>query len=206
MAYGDRINPVTDDFSTDPFAARWTNGYGDWATLTWAGTDYVVGAGGDAGCRRDNEGAYPNNQYSKGTCQNTDTSGWRGVAVRMQNSTTDESCYVYYAAEGTGTSTGIWEVTSAFGFTELASGSTAAPTIGEIYVCEVEGTTIRGGSNQSGSDIQELSTTDATIASGRPGIAVFDTGAQVDAWEGGEIGVAAGAGVAFRVSLLRVGR
>jgi len=189
VAYGDRTNPVTDDFSTDPFAARWANGPNSLSPLTWASNDYVVGTSvGDDGARRDNEGAWPNDQYCRLTLQNTTNSGWVGACVRMQTAVDANECYVYFAIENGNFTRGIWEISTSFGFTELAtSTSFSSPTAGEFFVCEAEGTTIRGGSNESGSDTQELSTTDATVGSGRPGIHVFTTSQQIDAWEGGEI-------------------
>jgi hypothetical protein len=64
---------------------------------------------------------------------------------------------------------------------------------GETLTLEVEGTTLRLGSSASGSDIQELTVTNASLTTGRPGINLAGSGENnlITAWEGGDISVGA---------------
>lgn len=192
MAYGDNRNQVaTDDFSTDPFTSRWANGEGDWANMSWTGSDYVEPSGGsDCAMRRNNSETYEDDQYSTITAQSAiDSGAYGGPTCRMQSGT-DESAYVSYIDSGT-PEYSIWETTAAFGFTRLAGTGTPSVGAGDTVTLEAEGTTLRLGSNETGTDTQRVTTTDNTITSGDPGIAGSFTQFESDSWAGGSIGLIA---------------
>jgi hypothetical protein len=118
----------------------------------------------------------------------------------MQVTDTDEACYggVWTTdPAGDGHQFRIFEVDNSFTFTDLASSGTDQdnPTQGDILTTEVEGTTIRMGDDINGSDAQRVTTTDATVPSGRPGLVVFtfsgdEQSCNMTTWEGGNISAA----------------
>jgi hypothetical protein len=208
MAYGDNRNSVaTDDFSTDPFAARWVNGDGDWNTFDWIGSDYIQPTATSVvdGMRRNNGEEFTADHYSTITFQlaiPVSTITYVGSNVRMASGT-DESAYGGDANENVNDHR-ILEHDAAFGETILANGGGAVDlNAGDTLTTEVEGTTIRIGTNEGSGDTQRLSTTDATIADGEPGILMYVenpiSNGQVDAWEGGSIGIIV-SGIGARLS------
>jgi len=196
MAYGDNRTSVATDTFDSEISASWENGGGDWGTFDWVTGGHVqISTSGATGAIRRNSEAFADDQYSKVTVNAQTTGGsWIGAAVRMQAGT-DESAYVGYA-DGDNTLFAIYEVSSAFGFTSLAdtSGTGDIPlSAGETLTLEAEGTTLRFGSDADGADGQEVSTTDATLASGDPGASIYTTdvvSTRITAWEGGDIGAA----------------
>ena len=116
---------------------------------------------------------------------------------------TDESCYAGFVEEFTPGAYEVFEFNSSFGKTSLGGlidpGTEIPHSAGDIATIEVEGTTIRFGSDAGGSDVQKATATDNTITSGDPGVVFsIDQGeeadGQVTAWSGGDISAAAAAG------------
>ena len=208
MAYGDRTQVATDDFSTDPFTSRWTNGPADWNNCTWAGTDYVEAstANSDNSMQRSNSETFDDDQYSTVTLQNSMTASaddFVGPAVRSSTGAGDESAYIVYA-NSTNNRFDIYETNASFGFTLLANDTwPGAPSAGDTITAEAEGTTIRGGSNQGGGDTERVSTTDNTLTGGEPMIVFYDASTvnmAVDDWEGGDMGAVALSDVNYRAT------
>lgn len=173
-------------------SSDWENGGGDWGPFTWLPGGYIDAPNDDDGGLRRNLESFVNDQYSIVTVQNhTTNDDWVGAAVRMASGT-DESCYIcYYDTKDNDYS--IWECNSVFFFSEIASTSndTTALQAGDTVTAEIEGTTIRCGTNEGSGDAQRITTTDATITSGNPGIVTFEDLAgdiQFTAWSGGDIG------------------
>lgn len=193
MAYGDSRSSVASDTFDSSIDGNWANGDGDYGTLSWASGGVVqpTSASTDSAIRRNSE-TFTDDQYSKITIGTQSGSNvWAGAMVRGQSGT-DESGYIGYA-QNSNTYFEIDEVDSAFNFSLLANvtDSTNIPlSAGETVTVEVEGTTIRCGSDAAGTDVQKTSTTDATLTSGNPGIELYrGTGTmQITAWEGGNIG------------------
>ena len=180
MAYGDDRNELaTDAFTDDPFSSRFENGGGSWSAMAYDGTPDVVQAGSaynHTTARRDTGEDWTEDQYVTVTFEGATT--WQhelGCCVRMKSGT-DESAYV-----GITQLTGlddyeIWEMDSAFSFNMLATASPAIDTYaaGDTMTMECEGTALRFGSNESGGgDTQRVSTTDATITAGDPGMYMY---------------------------------
>jgi hypothetical protein len=97
-----------------------------------------------------------------------------GTAVRMQNG--DEPCYIFYTGRISSVS-GCWlyEISAAFGFSELDSGGT--PTSGQTNKLDVTGSNLTGTDN----GVTECSATDTSLASGFAGIACYTDGAVTNA-------------------------
>ena len=195
MAYGEnRTSVATDTFDTE-ISANWDNGPADWGTLAFVAGGHIspTSSATDAAIRW-NANSFNSNQYSKVTVQahtSGGTSAIIGATVRMAAGSTDESSYLGYAEQA---QYSIYEVDSVFGFGLLASSADASlpMTVGETLTIEVEGTNFRLGSSASGSDIEELTSSDGTISSGIAGVTLYENGAnaEVTAWEGGDIGQA----------------
>jgi hypothetical protein len=199
MAYGDNRQVVASDTFDTSISASWENGGGDWGTWTHAGSGQVnpTAEDTDSALRRNNE-TFANDQWSQIAIGGivTDNGIYTGAACRMQAGT-DESSYVGYSESFVG-SYEIYELTSAFGFSLLASTGTgwAILGVGNTLTLELEGTTIRLGDDR-GADTQRLTTTDATLTSGTPGFAGYigtTANILVTSWTGGDI---AAAGTAF---------
>ena len=194
MAYGDNRSEVASDTFDSSISASWDNGYGDYETLSWVTGGHVEpsAAFGEPGMRR-NTGTYADDQYSRITINAFSSSASEIWAMaRCASGATDESCY---AAVNTanGSQHAINEINSSLGITTLTSSNTDPdnPGSGDILTCECEGTTIRSGDTMNGGDAQRLTTTDATLTGGRPGLLAFTAGAtsatRITAWSGGDI-------------------
>jgi hypothetical protein len=205
---------ASDSFPSS-ISASWTNGDGDYDALSWISSGVVRASlvGNDCSMRRTGE-AYPNDQWSQitvGTLQ--DASGIyrdQSAGCRLKSGT-DESGYwgnVACRVGGVQPKYGISEVDAAFGFTTLASTGTVSGTAippGTKITLEVIGTAITLYTDEGGVDTNRLSTTDATITSGAPGIKIYvDTTAgelvnsAVAAWAGGDFGTNANDGIPIR--------
>jgi hypothetical protein len=200
MAYGDNRQTVASDtFDSSINGTNWENGGGDWGTFSWVTGGYIQPATANADCAlRRSVGTYNADQWAQVVAQvhSGSTNAWMGAAVRMQAGT-NESAYIGYSVTTDQIYT-IYETDSGMGFTELANSTTnwAALSAGDTLTTEVEGTTIRLGDDR-GTDTQRLTTTDATLSSGNPGIQCYTELATSDlritAWEGGDIAAGGGA-------------
>jgi len=199
VAYGDGRSEIASDTFDSSIDGNWSNGDGDWSALSWVTGGHIEtasGAGGaDASIRR-SAGTYANDQYSRTTVQTHQNSAsrWISASVRMASGT-DESAYVG-TAQTDDDRYELYELSASFGFTSLAftndPGTEIPHTAGDIITAEVEGTTLRVGSDAGGSDVQKVTTTDNTITSGDPGVAIFtssgqETQVRATAWSGGDI-------------------
>lgn len=193
----ERVQRASDTFDSS-ISASWTNGDGDWGALQWVSGGHIEPAVVDVDCgiRRTGE-AYGGDQYSKMVMQEQNpvggASSWLGVYVRGQSGA-NESAYLGTLGSGPVDEYQICEIDSAFGFTVLTSlsdpGSDLPISAGDTATMEAEGSTLRLGCDAGGSDVQKLTTTDATLTSGAPGINLFRSGSAVSratSWEGGTI-------------------
>lgn len=199
MAYGEARTIIATDTFDAAISADWENGGGDWGTYSWVAGGHVAPTADSIDSAISYRAVAPaSDHYSKVTADAlTGAAGvnaYFGAVVRMAEGA-DESCYSGYIIDGDGF--GQWEIyaiSSVFGFTSIAVQADADCTLvaGEHITLEAEGTTLRLGSNNGGADVQKLTATDNTLASGSWGIAGFtETGGttRVTAWEGGNIGV-----------------
>lgn len=204
MAYGDNRSAVASDTFDASISASWTAGEGAWDNIVWAtGGHFTVGVAGSGfgSSLRRNTGTYANNGYSSITIQTLSGAAHNqiGAIVRKQASTAGyygvvSSNSIYDAQRYE-----LFELDGSNGYTLLtASGTPGAFSAGNTVTLEAEGTTLRLGTNEGSGDTQRLTTTDATLSSGWPGIAaVADTAAtqcQGTAWEGGDITAGGGGG------------
>jgi len=200
MAYGDNRSSVASDTFDSTIDGSWTNGPGDWPPCDWWTGGHVTptNTGIYSNIKR-NTGTYVDDQYSQTIVHSyvvaADCETW--TTVRMQVTDTDEACYggVWTTdPSGDGHQFRIFEVNNSYQFTDLASSGVDQdnPSQGDILTTEVEGTTIRMGDNINGADAQRVTTTDATISSGRPGLVVFtfsgdEDSCNITSWDGGNI-------------------
>jgi hypothetical protein len=121
-----------------------------------------------------NAASFNNNQYSKWVI--ADTSGLSGVTVRASGTGGSFTAYMANSA-------GIHKFVSN-SYTELLSDS-ASLTANDVLEIRAAGTTISRYIN----GVLDGSTTDASIASGSPGILQYTSGDApfCDDWEGGDL-------------------
>lgn len=177
MAYGDNRSETISDTFDSSISANWSNGEGDWDTFTWVSGGHVhgTGGGGDDSGMRYNATQPADNQYAQTTCgaanMNADDSA-QGALLRMATGTDESAYWCVINHMGPPNQYEIRETDSSFGLSTLASGSSGvnALTNGDILTGEAEGTTLRCGSDESGADSEEVSTTDATLTSGYVGM------------------------------------
>lgn len=206
MAYGDNRSSVASDTFDSSIGASWDNGTGDF--ITFAATGGFIqpsSAGGDfqAAIIR-NTGTYANNQYSTATIQTLSAANFNaiGVGARSAGGASEAMYAIFWNSNNGGEGIpkySLVEIDASMNFTTLAEGGTAGgASAGHTITIECEGTTIRGGTNEGSGDTQRLTTTDNTLASGRPAILAFAVSsagnAQITSWVGGDI--TAGGGVA----------
>ncbi len=133
-------------------------------------------------------GTYANDQYSKlalVTGINFESGRWFGVIARASADTWPGRDYYFFYisfAEGSSPFTYVLGKMVDDTPTTLKTG-TAAFVVGDTIEIECEGTTIRGLIN----GILVDSATDATLASGKPGIIVKNSLIEGDNWEGGNL-------------------
>lgn len=194
MAYGDNRSEVAADTFNSSIGAAWTNPHGGHSACAWATGGFVqpTVTGGVNNQMRRNTGTYDDNQYSRVTIQATDTNSILGPAVRCQTGAGDGSSYNGVADAVVNNEWAIYEVDAGETATRLAGSTTgyAFPTAGAILTTEAEGSTLRFGED-SGGDQQRVTTTDATLSGGIPGVtlAAITTVAnsRITAWSGGSI-------------------
>ncbi len=195
MAWNDRSEVASDDFSTNPLTSRFDNGQGAWDALAYNATPDTVAAGSYSGngcsARRTNSETYNADHYATVTMGSAvDNDDYPGPTV--ENQTTGTECYHGYL-EGPTSDFVIWEIDISTNFTELASlTGTYSLSSGDTMTLEREGTTLRLGDNTGSGETERVSTTDNTLSGGRPGMYIYDeSGADTDttfsAWAGGNI-------------------
>lgn len=202
---------IASDTFDSAISGSWENGGGDWDTCSWASGGFVqpTNVSADAALRR-STGTYANNQYSRvviGGYDATLSANSVGACCRMQAGT-DESAYIGYVSSGTDAYE-IYETNSSFGFSLLASAAFSGnPAANDEVILEVEGTALRLYTKQgAGAETLRVSTTDNTLTSGTPGIALYGetsaANARVTTWSGGDLtagGAALGASAAGTAS------
>jgi len=195
VAYGDNRSELASDTFDSSIDGNWAVGEGDWDNMQWLTGGHVEPIGNTSCAMRRSGETYADDQYSILTINAmTTNSDWVAATVRMASGV-DESAYVcYYDTELNEYS--IYEFDSAFGATLLNSvaNDTTALQAGDTLTAEVEGITIRLGTNEGSGDGQRLTTTDTTITSGDPGMHIFQglNESSITAWSGGDIGAGAG--------------
>lgn len=121
--------------------------------------------------------SFGNDQYSKATWITADNNSgtWTGPGVRMSSGN-------YYNAVQNGTDIELWRYVDPTQ-TQL-TGTAHTGTDGDEYKCEIIGTALKGYVE----DVEEVSTTDSNIASGKPGLYTYYAVQPFwDDWEGGDI-------------------
>ena len=182
---------ATEDFSAALDTGKWEIGGGDWGDLVRNASNRgrATGTGADSAMRLITP-AIGDDQYAQEEYYHADAGlEAAGTLVRMASGT-DESAYLGMADEGAGAQPAvIFETNSLFSFSTLVDNATASYASGDTIRTEAEGTTIRFLKN----GVQELTVTDATIASGQPGAYIFTdnlANCEIDNWEGGDLGAA----------------
>ena len=195
MPYGANHQEIVSDTFDSSIDSSWNTGHGEWNTCVWVTGGHIEadGASLQGQIQRVVSESYSDDQYAIVTVQTFGTVSGTAALCRCQEGA-DESCYA-----GTTITAGtdryeIAEKFSDFSSTPLASTSSGyqAPVAGDTLTLEAEGTTLRFGTDDSGTDVQKLSTTDNTLTSGQPGALTFDVtdaaDARMTAWSGGDIG------------------
>lgn len=128
-------------------------------------------------------GTWPNDQYSKADLTVSGTGGGdQGVGLNVRGTTAATTYYRAVADHGATNNVGISKLVAGV-YSNLALTSSSW-TDGATWELDVQGTTLTF--KRAGSTI--LTTTDASIASGKPGIELSTvvTSASLDNWEGGD--------------------
>ena len=191
-------NFITSDTFDTSISASWTNGPADFINGSWVSGGYVQPSSGSPEFQvTRNAETYNPDQYSKITVQAL-PAGNRVLWASVRGSlTTDESyCAIIYPD----TSYNAykyrifrWQPASLSGTVTIAqSGTPSGLSVGDTITLEVQGSTLRMYTNESGSgDVLRLTGTDFTIPSGYPGFGGYGgsdvTQARVTSWEGGSL-------------------
>jgi hypothetical protein len=203
MAYGDDRSALVTDTFDSAISGDYTNGPNAWGVCEWRTGGYVGSTGGGDGDRAMYWSASTPDADQYARIQFGSVGGYCGPVVRMQSA--NEACYVAFNVPG---STGIdlYEYSSGLGSSYLTGDSTAT-VVGDWITLEAEGSTLRVGSNTSGTDTQSYTHTDTTLSSGFFGVTTYSTGLDnIDAFEGGEIGAAPPSGATTPQGLQSIGR
>lgn len=194
MAYGDNLQQVaSDDFESGSISGSWTNGGGFGAMSVNSG-DAIAGSAGAICLAARSSETFADAQYSQ-IISGGQTQGGTSAVVRKQAGTAT----AHYQGQGASffSNWRILEIDSGGEDATLASSATnwALLTAGDMIRMEAEGTTLRFGGDRTGSDIQYVTTTDATLTSGDPGISAIGaatTNNRIESWTGGDISAAGG--------------
>lgn len=201
MALGDRSEVASDTFATT-IDSNWDNPSGnDMGALTHVGSGQIEPSAVDAlSSMRRNTATYADPQYGTVTVGTNHGSGganfaWVGGTVRHASGATDDS---HYAAHAVASNTvvnvayRIAEYNSAGGQTiHATTGTDHDLAAGDTVTLEANGSDLELFTDESGGgDTSRLSTTDATLTSGRPGAHAqkqVSGDAQITAWSGGDL-------------------
>jgi hypothetical protein len=155
--------------------AGWTVTDGSWAV---SNNNAVCSVGGDLKAMAANTSlTYANDQYSQTVVLNIGPVQ-AGPMVRASNAA--ETAYWF---QGTGSGSALFKIVAGV-LTGLGGGSGPAVSNGDVMGISVQGTTITGYLNGTA----VLTTTDASIASGYPGLMCNGSGSQsFNLWRGGDL-------------------
>ena len=197
-SYGDRAAASASDVFDTGISANWDNAEGPWngsvshtgtvvfsgGSFVTAGMLYSVGSPNFA----DDQWAQIDGELHKHT-----------VGVQLRANVADRAGYL--CMEQSGGTTPTWEIRVYSGAGSVLDSATSttnghAILAGDTLTGEVEGTTVRVGSNDSGAgDTERLNLTDATHASGIPGLAVYGANetnlTRIDNWRAGDMAAVA---------------
>jgi hypothetical protein len=183
--------------------ANWTQLYGFWGNMLVDTNQYRGAAGSDANMSAAawaGSGSFANDQYSSAIL--TDDGGGfgnaGGVIARASTDTDANRDYYFFRWSP---NTGTTELGKIVNGTETILVTSTTPTWaeGDRIEIECEGTTIRGMKNGvTVSAGATFSTTDSSLASGKPGICGAQSAntPKFDDWEGGDITGAGGGSIA----------
>ena len=128
--------------------------------------------------------SWPNDQYSEVTIQAIEAGGDTRVVARGSTAA-HTNYFVQILGVGASQSVKLWKVIAG-AFTQLGTTQTVTVTAGDVFRCECQGTTIRAKQNGT----QLISVTDASIASGNPGLEISAATSvslnQASLWAGGD--------------------
>jgi hypothetical protein len=168
--------PATDNFNRadeNPIAGNWTNH----GTQNRIVSNVVQGNNWETASNW-NADTFNNDQYAKYTIVSSNGTMDAGVAVRI--GPTSLNCYIM-SSYGGGCGYGKF-VNNAFSDI-IGTTTTTAP--GDIIELRISGSTLSGFKN--GSPVSNTAS-DGTLTSGSAGFYIYDANAQIDNWEGGNIG------------------
>lgn len=179
----DLIDPSDSGAGADesPLAGNWTTGTSD-GNMQRLTNYFTAAIDGVESSVYWNANTPSNDQYSQIRAAALGTNS--GFAVWARKSTSAKTGYIVTPFTGT---TGIIGKHVAGSFTNLKAGGLSAATNDDIRI-ECEGTTIRARNITTATTD---STTDASIASGRWGMAATNTNSHLTEWVGADIGAVA---------------
>lgn len=187
---------ITDDFERASLGGNWTTGQGGFDTCSISGSSDLTGdTANDCGCYYSGS-SWNNDQTSEVTFStlSTNTSDDTGGAPMVRCSS-DGDGYMFYVPNtnpGAVNSFTMYRWDNGSSTTAVGSGFSVAWPVGTLIKLGMVSTTLtlyKDGASQG-------TRTEATYASGSPGIQFFTTNAKIENWSGtGE--VVAGGGMAF---------
>lgn len=150
----------------------WSNSVGGFAALAIASNVVKTSSGNaDSEAVYDGSITWPDDQYSQVTISTVGGSDG-GPCVRA--GTGDG----YFVTAFSGSHISLFRIS---GFSSLAE-VVGSYNVGDVIRIEAEGTTIRVKQNAA----TIINITNSAVASGKPGIHLFDSAIRVDDWEGGD--------------------
>lgn len=167
-----------------PLAGNWTLVTNSQATFNLTSNEILSTATGTTRgtSYRWNADTFGDNQYSQCSANTlgTDTD-WSAIAR------VSASAYTFYMASAYAPNERLFKCVAG-SFTALVSITTDNVAVGDVVRVECEGTTIRWVLN----GVSKGSATDSAIASGSPGIFIWQSSARLDNWAGGDLATAHG--------------
>lgn len=164
----------TDDFNradSGSLGANWTNALNTFSIVSNAAVGQT-GVNSVAFWSADN---FANDQFSQATIGNN--LGARGVSVRASTASGGNCYFFTINALGDGE---VWKLVAG-SFTQLGATITVGTGPGAVIKLTVSGTTLTP--NVSGTDL--ATRTDSDLASGNPGLHMFNNLSTLDDWSGG---------------------
>lgn len=196
-SYGDRDAFSAEELFSAGIGGNFSNGSGPWPnTCTHSGGEIFSGTSFGKGSMVWTAGTFGADQWAQ-----IDGALHRHiVGVSLRANTTDRAGYIAYSDDGNdGVGTRQWilrTVSSGGTETTIATATAGYHEIltGDTFTGEVEGTTLRAGSNDSGGgDTERIAQSNGDHATGRPGVITYGADAsdqtKIAGWRAGDMAV-----------------
>jgi hypothetical protein len=175
---------ITDNFNREALGSNWTQ----WIVSNFTGEGLTIY--NKTNCRAItpnvynagywNANVFANDQYSK--IKRFDTGSSYGAMVAIVRCSVN-SAYFLVASQTGGNTATFRKIVAGGPLTVIGSSFAMTVSVGSTCKLEAIGTTLKAYLN----DVEVASVIDSDIASGQPGVGLWNTLVAIDEWEGGDI-------------------